>query len=414
MMRTPNNDASVQMARILFVDDETSILNSLQREFFDSGFEVFTAQSARDGLKVLEEESIDLLVSDYRMPGMDGLNLLGIARKNYPATYRVILSGLIDQSAVLKALSTGLASLYISKPWERETLQKEIEHLFLTKRALRNPEILKIVNSVSELPVLPRVYREFAQAAEEGRSYDELARIIKRDVATATSLLRIASSAYYRLDRENLSIERAIAFLGLNALNQMLLFTSLASQEIRDNRLRKHVRDLSIHSILVNYGMSELYKIQLGKPLPEGCTSIGIVHDIGRLIVLAYCPEQFDATVAYMQNHPEEDFYQCETAAGFGGCTHAELGAFFLDLWGFPEVSIEATLHHHNVNTCREHPSEVLRVCQEANDLVNHIAGHPYTTDGEPPACPEKHTGEPMLDLVADLMRKWEEYEASC
>ena len=123
---------SMAGGKLLFVDDEKSILRSLQREFIDSPYEIYLAESGKEGLEVMEKTSIDILISDYKMPGMDGMELLKIVKSLYPSVYRIILSGYIGQQAILRALTSGLATIYISKPWVTEELQDKMKHLFTT------------------------------------------------------------------------------------------------------------------------------------------------------------------------------------------------------------------------------------------------------------------------------------------
>jgi HD-like signal output (HDOD) protein/ActR/RegA family two-component response regulator len=407
------NDSAVEplTGNILFMDDEANILKSLQREFVDTDYEIFLAQSAEDSMKVLGKESIDILVSDSKMPGIDGLEFLKLVRRQYPATYRVILSGSVEPHVVLKALSSGLASAYIPKPWEADVFYKKINHLFLTRRALKNREIFEIINSIGDLPALPAVYNEFAQAVEEERPYDELALIITRDVASTTKLLHIASSAYYNLD-ENLSVKRALTYIGISAIKQILLFTSLAGDIKLESVQIEHLRNISMHSVLVNYSMSELYRIKFQKDLPERYTSIGITHDIGKIIMLGHLTNRYNAVIAYMKNHPDADFYQSELSLGFEGTTHAEIGAFFLDLWGLPGSSIEACLYHHN--TLKDHQKsdqDIFEACRTANLLSNYIVSLPDAAYEEPPPFLEGYNKDKIYNLIAHLRKKRETQE---
>ena len=127
------NDHDEITGKVLFVDDEISILNSLQRRFFMADFEVLTANNANDGLKIIEKENIDILVTDYRLPKMDGIELLKIVKKKYPTVSRVILSGFVERAAVISSLTKGLTTTYIAKPWEDVVLEERINHILQTQ-----------------------------------------------------------------------------------------------------------------------------------------------------------------------------------------------------------------------------------------------------------------------------------------
>ena len=91
-----NNTQPLKLGKVLFVDDERNILKSLRRAFIHSDFDVFIACGGEEGLKILEQEKIDIVVSDYKMPGLNGLQFLAIVMERFPNVYRTILSGFVE------------------------------------------------------------------------------------------------------------------------------------------------------------------------------------------------------------------------------------------------------------------------------------------------------------------------------
>jgi len=155
--------------------------------------------------------------------------------------------------------------------------------------------------------------------------------------------------------------------------------------------------------------MGQLYNIKLKNLLPEHYTSICITHDIGKVIMMEHLPERYDASVAFMNNNPDADFYQSELELGFGGATHAEIGAYFLDLWGLPLGSIEASLYHHDLKDYRESSHDILEICHTADLLSNYIVAHPNAMDEELPSFLEEYTEkERVYDLIGRLKEKCE------
>lgn len=114
---------------ILFVDDEKPILRSLSRLFFQTDYEVFTAESVEYALKILKSTKIDLVVSDMRMPGMQGNEFLEIVKEKYPHIERLILSGYADEQLVIDALENNLASTYMFKPWVNSEMLNTVSQL---------------------------------------------------------------------------------------------------------------------------------------------------------------------------------------------------------------------------------------------------------------------------------------------
>ncbi|MDR3588868.1 MAG: response regulator [Negativicutes bacterium] len=106
--------------KVLFVDDEPHILSSIRRATVGEKFEALFAGGGQEALRVMEENEISVIVTDMRMPGMDGLMLLKIIREKYPKTVRMVLSGFTQLSQVMVTINQGDIFQFIPKPWEME------------------------------------------------------------------------------------------------------------------------------------------------------------------------------------------------------------------------------------------------------------------------------------------------------
>ena len=110
--------------RILCVDDEKNVLRSLERVFLDDGYEIRTALSGAEGLLALGQAgTVQVVLSDYRMPGMNGVEFLSEVRKNWPDTVRMILSGYADTAAIVSAINEGQIYKFIAKPWNDDEIR---------------------------------------------------------------------------------------------------------------------------------------------------------------------------------------------------------------------------------------------------------------------------------------------------
>ena len=134
---TDNSTENIQKESVLFIDDEAHILSSLRRLVRPLKLETFFATSGAEGLKILEENNIDLIVSDMRMPEMDGAEFLTKARQMQPETVRVLLTGYADMSSTIDALNHGGIYRYISKPWDDDELKSVISDGLKIKRLER-------------------------------------------------------------------------------------------------------------------------------------------------------------------------------------------------------------------------------------------------------------------------------------
>lgn len=159
--------AQATAATVLCVDDEPNILSSLRRLFRANGYRVLTAEGGALGLAVLEKEAVDLVISDMRMPEMDGARFLAQVRARWPDTVRILLTGYSDIQSIQDAINCGEIYRYITKPWEDsdmlllvrhalERRQLELDKQRLEALALRQNEELKLLNQSLEAKVEAR------------------------------------------------------------------------------------------------------------------------------------------------------------------------------------------------------------------------------------------------------------------
>ncbi|MFA6284152.1 MAG: response regulator, partial [Desulfurivibrionaceae bacterium] len=123
---------------ILCVDDEANVLKSLKRLFLDEEYEILTAESGKEGLALLEQhEPVQVVISDYRMPEMDGVAFFKEVHERWPDTVRIVLSGYADTAVVVAAINEGQVYKFIPKPWNDDELKvaiaKALERYFLVK-----------------------------------------------------------------------------------------------------------------------------------------------------------------------------------------------------------------------------------------------------------------------------------------
>ena len=126
----------MERAKILFVDDEPNITETLKRSLRKEPYDIFTADSAVTALQILATNPIDVVVSDERMPGMSGSVFLGQVRRTYPETVRIILSGQADLEDVVRAINEGEIYRFCMKPINAADLGVTIHHALLQKRLL--------------------------------------------------------------------------------------------------------------------------------------------------------------------------------------------------------------------------------------------------------------------------------------
>jgi two-component system NtrC family sensor kinase len=128
--------------KILFVDDEENVLRAVRRHLLDEGYEILTADSGRTGLEILERERVPVIVSDFRMPEMDGGEFLKEVCQRWPETIRLVLSGYADIGAVISAINEGEIYKFVSKPWRENELRDAVRDALAKYRTLEETRAL--------------------------------------------------------------------------------------------------------------------------------------------------------------------------------------------------------------------------------------------------------------------------------
>src|ERR1700722_7863704 len=197
--------------RIVFVDDELNILQAMGRSFHSMRNEwnmEFLSSGAR-ALESLANAPADVIVSDMRMPGMDGWQLLAEVKRLYPQTVRLVLSGQADANSVMRTVGT--AQLYLAKPCESEAVQAPIEQTQMLRQLLSSDRLAALVGSVGMLPSAPVVFQDILACLQDPEaSLADAARIIGRDAAMTANIMKLVNSAFFGSRRPIMTAERAV------------------------------------------------------------------------------------------------------------------------------------------------------------------------------------------------------------
>lgn len=326
------------MKKILLVDDEIQILKALSRAFFDTEYDIYMAQSGEEALEILENTKINLVISDMKMPFMDGYELLSKIKQKYPKTIRIILSGYTEEKTIIKAIIKNIAKVYIFKPWNNDDLIHCVEQLFFIENLLNSNNLLVLINNLDSIPTISLNHRNILSLIETDEDIKIISDEIEKDLAISTNLLHVANSALYGVKTG--SVKQAVTYLGLQNTKLLITSTSIINS-INSSNKNSNFEKLWDHSLLTNKILSLIYEKFLKKKLPETCLSAGLLHNIGILTMNHELTDKYISTDNICDNLlklEKEEF----------GVTHQEVGGYLLSWWELPFPIVEAALFHHN------------------------------------------------------------------
>jgi HD-like signal output (HDOD) protein len=334
---------------ILFVDDEPNLLSGLRRMLASMRREwnMHFVENGMEALKYLETNSIDVIVSDMRMPGMNGAQLLYEVAERHPHVVRIVLSGQSSQEEVFRAI--GPSHQYLSKPCDPENLKKIIQRAGNLRDTLFHEDIKAIISKIEKLPCLPETYSELhALIKNEDASLQQIGRVIEKDIAMTAKILQLVNSAYFGISQKIDSAAHAVSYLGLDMIRA--LSTSLC-EEFRHHELLFFMQDLLKHSLITATVAKKIALNQkASKYIVQQSFTAGMLHDCGHLILAANFPEKYNL---YLRTATEGSDSADRIEKELFGTTHDGLGAYLLGIWGLPDPIVEAVALHQEPHKCQ-------------------------------------------------------------
>jgi HD-like signal output (HDOD) protein/CheY-like chemotaxis protein len=350
------------MIRILFVDDDADVREAMQRTLRERRNEwaMEFASSGSAALEQLARAPVDVIVSDMRMPGMDGWQLLAEVRDLYPQTIRLVLSGHADARSIMRAVGT--AHQYLAKPCESAALKAAISQAHMLRRTLNSDRLAKLVGHVDMLPSAPRAFQEILACLQRPTAtISDAAKIIGRDVAMTANVIKMVNSAFFGARHPVSTADRAVAYLGLDTLGALVLghgvFKSGVATGIEGfslERLWQHSFDVAAAARTV-----ALYEKFPAAKADEAFLA-GMLHDVGKVVYATRGPVPPDwppATVGEARTQMDAH--------------HADVGAYLLGLWGFPNPIVEAVAFHERPGHTAGEGLSLPRLIHIADRLVH-------------------------------------------
>ncbi len=333
--------------RILLVDDEPKVLQGLKRMLYPKRdqWEVAMAGNGKEALEKMAQSRFDVLVTDMKMPVMNGMELVENVVKLYPQTMRVVLTGEANKDALFKSI--GPSHQFLSKPCETQKLISTISTACTLSDLLADHSLAEIVARLSTLPSLPDIYIELMKEIEsEEPSMKAVGEIIERDPAMTAKILQLANSVFFGFRSEVTKSSHAATLLGMETIRSLVLMIHVFSQMNTEalpqgfslDGMRRHC--MSVADLAKSIAKFE----KVDRATRESVEMAGLLHDVGKLILVANLPERYGEALSAMHSGEATEL-EAEIAAF--GASHAEIGAYLLGLWGLPDSIIQTAAYHH-------------------------------------------------------------------
>ncbi|MDF2942474.1 MAG: signal transduction protein [Herbinix sp.] len=348
------------MKKILIVDDEIQILNALSRMFIDTDYEIFSAENGMDALKLIETTEIDMVISDMRMPILDGFKLLSIVKEKYPKIIRIILSAYAEEKPMFRALLHNVAKLYVFKPWNNNELLQSINKLFEDDIVINSSDLLDKINEIGCATAMSENCEKMLSLIED-ENMDALITEIEQDPEISALLLQVAKSAVYGVMPN--TIKQAAIYIGLHNLKCFLHWACAINPTNQTSDVNGEPELLLKHAYYTNRIFLFLYEAFLHKQPPESTMFAGLMHNIGLILLSKGLQKNGSLKIPDLTS---DDYIKLEMSDY--KVHHQEVGAHFLDLWDIPFPMYEVALFHHR-------PLDSTIVFHELVSCV-HIAQH--------------------------------------
>lgn len=356
--------------KILFVDDEPKILDGIRRMLrgMRKEWDMSFANGGEPALEMLAEQPADVIVSDMRMPGMDGAALLNKVQEQYPGTVRIVLSGHTEMEQSIKAVN--VAHQFLSKPCESDSLREVVNRAIALREVLTTEPLKDAVGQIDSLPAVPRVYTELCAAlADPEVDLEHVAAIVEQDTGLTAKLLQLVNSTLFGVAREVTSIRQATTFLGTQLIKNLTLSMAVFQDFLEGERPKGFSLDKEQTHAMVTAGIAR--KIVDDRVKADEAFLASMLHDIGKLVMVAKLRSFYDQAADAAEAQGK---LFCEVDREAIGISHADIGSYLLGIWGLPDPIVEAVAHHHDPAAVSHSTFDVLDAVHVADAIAHELA----------------------------------------
>ncbi len=381
--------------RILFVDDDRQVLDGLRRMLrpLRDVWQLSFTTEPHGALELMAGQGVDVIVTDMRMPEMDGVRLLREVRARHPGTARIVLSGYANRDLAVHAAA--LAHQCLAKPCEPDFLISVLRRLQKAHQRLADAELARaitglvsITGSVAQLEQVRKL------ASGGGGELESLVRSVELDTAITARVLQLVSSSFFGAGREVSTVAEGVSFLGSGVLGQLAAIDGalVCTADAHDS---VDVGALSRHALRVSRLAARIAVLEGCDEAEQAVARIGgQLHDVGRLALLA---------AKGACERPDAPHVPADPASGGswpGHAAHAAAGAYLTALWGLPDNIVDVIASQCNPVACRPGEFSAAVAVHAADVLIHEL-------DGEEDCRPALATDCLDFPGMVNRMRMW-------
>ena len=356
------------MKRIIFVDDDVNVGQAMKRMLrpMRQQWDMVFATSGEEALERMEqEEPFDIVISDMRMPGMDGSEFLAEVLDRYPETIRFALSGSPGGSSVVRTAT--IVHQFLVKPFDPQLLLQLILRGFALRDQLEKSGIKQLLLEMGGVPSVPALYKAILHEMQsEEPSVARVAAIIEKDAGMTAKVLQIVNSSTYGLRQSVSNVVEAAALLGLSNIRNLVLAAE-AFQPAEEDKLPENFKLelLWNHSLKVaSFAKKIVIMESENQKMADEAFTAGLLHDIGQIILATKKTEDFGEALRLAKENGE---LLIDVEKKIFGATHAEVGGYLMELWGLPDPITEAITFHNIPSGCEEEGFSAVTALHAAN-----------------------------------------------
>ncbi|WP_321402394.1 response regulator [Maridesulfovibrio sp.] len=355
--------------KILFVDDDQNILDSFKaimhglRKEWKSKF----ASTGQEALDMVGKTKFDIVISDMKMPDMDGNELFKRIDKIQPDTIRIMLSGHSEMQSLLK--SAKHIHQFLSKPCNTDVLIETIRRMMGMRHILVDKGVREIITGLVTLPALPDLYIKITSELNSPEpDLQKIGELAKQDPGISTTLLKVVNSSFFGFYGSVCCPSRATVLLGSDVLKGLILGVHLLQELDTDILGPYSIEKLWEHCLQTGYCAKKICKqMNESDKIATICFVSGILHDIGKFVFITEMNKKYREVLEGVR---EFGGPVIDVEKKILGVSHAEVGAYLLGLWGFSEEIVNTVYYHHSLENCGDGFQPIYAV--HAADVLQH------------------------------------------